>query len=85
MEILKAKKFNSFEEFDFKPGSYVIMGDNNDILMTLPCGHNFRPDGKWQITDPQDETKITLNPSIFCSPQVPCWHGYLTNGEFKKC
>lgn len=79
---MKTKKFETFEEFDFKPGSYVLMDGKKDILMTLPCGHNFRPDGRWQIENADDENKITLNPSIFCSPLVPCWHGYLRNGEF---
>jgi len=79
---MKAKKFNSFEEFDMQPGSYVILGNGKDILATLPCGHNFRPDGRWGMKDIEDENKITVTPSIFCSSNVPCWHGWLTNGVF---
>lgn len=82
---MKAKKYTSFQEFDFAPGSYVLIAEGEyPILMTLPCGHNFRPDKRWTMRDLDDETKISLSPSIWCSPSVPCWHGYLTNGEFKR-
>lgn len=84
---MKAKKFDTFEEFDFEPGSYVLVGkDFKDVFMTLPCGHNFRPQGKWELKDIEDQNKITLSPSIFCkgSSGNPCWHGYLRNGEFIK-
>ena len=53
-------------------------------LMILPCLHAFRPDGRWEERDVDDQDKITLTPSIFCSPSVPCWHGYLTKGVFKN-
>ena len=82
---MKAKKFKTLKEFDWKAGSYVLFDNPKaPILMTLQCGHNFRPTSKWEMKDIEDPEKITLNPSIFCSPQVPCWHGYLRNGEFTE-
>jgi len=83
---MKAKKFDSMDSFDFKPGSYCFVKAEGrlGVFITLPCGHNFMPDNKWQLENPEDENKITVRPSIFCSPSKPCWHGYLTNGEFKQ-
>lgn len=78
---MKAKKCENFDKFDFEPGSYCIM-ENGKLFMTLPCGDNFMPDGRWEEKDINDPNKITLMPSIFCSPKKPCWHGYLKNGEF---
>lgn len=85
---MKVKKLPpSFATFDFEPGSYMILENGpEDIFMVLPCGDNFRPDGRWEVKYPEDENKITLSPSIFCkgASQNPCWHGYLINGEFKS-
>jgi len=84
---LKAKKFEQFSDMgDLCDYCLEIGSDNqNHPFIILPCGHFFFPDGRWQEHDIEDETKITLTPSIFCSPQKPCWHGYLTNGEFITC
>jgi hypothetical protein len=86
-DVIKAKRFETMDAFfDGGLGAYILQPAEGrlGVLMTLPCGHRFMPDHKWTLSDKEDEDKITLNPSIFCSPQVPCWHGYLTNGEFKK-
>ncbi len=80
---MKAKKFDTFEQCDMQPGSYALRDDSeHPIFITLPCGHNFVPDKRWQMQDLDDENKITISPTIFWSPQVPCWHGFLRNGEF---
>lgn len=81
---MQAKKFKNYADLDGKPGSYTIVegSKGKTVFMYLPCGHGFCPDNQWQEKDIEDEAKITLTPSIFCSPQVPCWHGFLTNGEF---
>ncbi len=89
--MIKAKKFNSFEEYDWEIGSYVITPAEGrlGVLMTLPCGDRFMPDNKWQLTDMDDENKITLTPSIQCMGKIVdgkatnCWHGYLTEGQFR--
>jgi hypothetical protein len=81
--MVKAKKFDSIDDFDFEPGSYCVMKDGM-IFATLPCGENFMSDGRWTIENAEDETKITVSPSIFCGGASGrnCWHGYLRNGEF---
>ena len=79
---MKAKKMN-FDDFDYEPGSYCFTG--NGLLITLPCGDNFMPQGKWEEKDVEDEEKITLSPSIFChhhDDKRPDWHGFLRNGDF---
>jgi hypothetical protein len=82
---LKAKKYNTMDEFfAAELGAYILEKAEGrlGVLMTLPCGHRFMPDSKWTLANEADQDKITLSPSIQCSPQVPCWHGYLKNGEF---
>ena len=82
---MNAKKI---DKKDFKPykeekGTYAISGKG--IMAVLPCGDFFNDyEGKWDYQDIEDENKITVNPSIFCSPEKPCWHGYLRNGEFSS-
>lgn len=81
---MKAKK-QTFDTFDFQRGSYCIT--NNGILITLPCGDNFMPSflqGNWSIKHADDETKVTVTPSIHCKKKdgKTCWHGWLRNGEF---
>lgn len=94
MEFKAGDKMRAVRTKDFKaqgcePGNYCFTQaeDRIGIFMTLPCGHNFLPDHKWQLTAKDDDNKISLTPSIQCSPATPkrpvaCWHGYLTNGEF---
>jgi hypothetical protein len=78
---MKVKKI-TFDEFDNEPGSYCIT--DNGLLITLPCGCNFMPQGKWEEKDSEDETKITLHSSILCRHhgERPDWHGFLREGKF---
>lgn len=88
---MKAKRFETIEEFDWQKGSYftsIAAGEKEPcIFAVLPCGHHVRTAG-WQHELIEDETRITLSPSIFCrhsdNPRElgNCWHGYLRNGEF---
>jgi len=55
------------------------VGNERTIGLILPCGHHAVLDG-WKIED-IDTDAPSATPSIFCSPQIPCWHGYLTKGE----
>ena len=82
---MKAKKL-SHEDWNCKPGTYCL--SSNGLIMTLPCGDNFMPQGVWQEKNVDDENKITLTPSIFCHCKFnggQGWHGFLTNGEFISC
>lgn len=85
---MKAKLITTgFHVWDQKPGDYAIVDEDHPnikgIMAILPCGHFFYDsEGKWQYENKEDENKITVSPSIFCSPQIPCWHGFLRNGEF---
>lgn len=84
---MKVKEFNSIDEYDWQVGSYVVFkNEKAPLLITLPCGHRFRPDDKWTITHIDNPEKITILPSIFCygSDNTPCWHGYLVDGELKE-
>lgn len=52
-----------------------------------PCGISIREDGQhteknWGWN--QDRDKPTTNPSIFINPTKNHWHGYLTDGVFRK-
>ena len=62
--------------------SRVRIGEERTIMLILPCGHPATLQG-WKITD-IDTDEPSATPSIFCSPSVPCWHGYLTKGELIK-
>lgn len=76
---IEKKDFNPWEE---SKGTYAISGKG--IMIILPCGDFFNDfEGKWKYTNIENQQKITLSPSIFCSPEKPCWHGFLTNGELK--
>lgn len=59
--------------------SRVKIGDIRTIMLILPCGHLATLEG-WNITDIDTDTP-SATPSIFCSPEKPCWHGWLTKGE----
>lgn len=82
----KAKRITAgFHVHDQEPGDYSIGEKGVGIMAVLPCGHFFYDfDSKWQYQNIEDENKITVKPSIFCSPKKPCWHGFLTNGVFKQ-
>ena len=61
----------------------MIGSDKQRTLgIILPCGHFAFLEG-WNITDIDTDTP-SATPSIFCSPQIPCWHGYLTKGELNS-
>ena len=62
--------------------SRVRVGNERTIMVILPCGHPAMLHG-WKITDIDTDTP-SATPSILCSPKIPCWHGYLTNGELKS-
>lgn len=81
---MKAKRITTgFHVWEQKPGDYAIGEKGVGIMVILPCGHFFYDfEGKWQYQDLENENLITVTPSIFCSPEVPCWHGFLTKGEF---
>lgn len=82
---VKARKVSTQELSPFKQplGEYALSGKG--IMVRLPCGDFFNDfEGKWEYTNIEDEDKITMKPSILCSPEKPCWHGYLTNGEFHE-
>ena len=60
------------------------------LLIIMPCGH-FADITSWNLTD-IDTDHPSATPSIFChnaenesGKSQDCWHGYLTNGEFKEC
>ena len=53
------------------------------VLVVLPCGHNALLRMLWTFEN-YGTDKLTVSPSIFCSPKVPCWHGWLQNGELKS-
>lgn len=52
------------------------------LMIVLPCSHIAVID-TWNI-EGIDTDEPSATPSIFCSPQIPCWHGYLTKGELKQ-
>lgn len=81
---MQAKIFTDFSLFDRQPGSYYWDKANNELWFILPCGHDFVPHGHWQQSNVDDPNSITLYPSIFCHgiDSNPCWHGWLTNGQF---
>jgi hypothetical protein len=69
-----------------KPG-YIMMncpgcGESSAIFVYAPGDKHPADQEAWQITG--IPANITLKPSINC---VGCcrWHGYLTNGEYKRC
>jgi hypothetical protein len=77
---------NGFHVDEHKAGDYAIPKEALGIMAILPCGHFFYDfAGKWNYQNKQDETMITVTPSIFChgDGSKDCWHGYLTKGEWK--
>ena len=70
------------KEEDRGKASRVKIGEERTLMIILPCGHLATLNG-WNITDIDTDTP-SATPSIFCSPQLPCWHGYLTKGELIK-
>jgi hypothetical protein len=87
MEDIKAKKVDSFEKLLDKKiiGTYTLReGKEKRLVIVLPCGDLFIPDGNWEEKNVEDEDKITLSPSIFCGggTDKPCWHGFLKEGKF---
>ncbi len=79
---MKAKLIKGFHVFDQKPGDYAFSGIG--IMLVMPCGHFFNDnENKWNVQNREDETKVTLSPSLFChADDKDCWHGFLRNGEF---
>ena len=88
MVYMKAKRLSD-DAIPTEIGEYTIVlcdGKPNPVII-LPCGDRFMPQNKWDMTDIEDETKITLSPSIFCHHENRpgsgnSWHGFLQNGEF---